>query len=105
MSLKQFRIQVISVSVLLFFFQALRVAFSTLFGIIYDQIFEGPTTAFLGVAVGALTPVPYSLTCWVAGTLELTLREIFWVNLLRLPRFLVLYQAFAHSEHLIRLFM
>jgi endonuclease/exonuclease/phosphatase family metal-dependent hydrolase len=34
-------------SVLLFTFQALRVIFSVLFGIIYDGIFEGPFTAWL----------------------------------------------------------
>lgn len=34
-------------SAALFFLQALRVAFSTLFGVIYDQIFEGPLTAWL----------------------------------------------------------
>jgi membrane protein YqaA with SNARE-associated domain len=56
-----------------------------------------------GVALGALTPIPYSLTCWTAGMLELTLREIFWVNLLRLPRFLAYYLAFAHSDDLMRL--
>jgi len=55
-----------------------------------------------GVAIGAVTPVPYSLTCWVAGTLGLRLREIFWVNLLRLPRFLAYYLAFAESDALLR---
>ena len=56
-----------------------------------------------GVALGALTPIPYSLTCWTAGMLELTFREVFWVNLLRLPRFLAYYLAFAHSDDLLRL--
>lgn len=41
-------------SLALFFLQALRAAFSSLFGIIYDQIFEGPTTAWLGVSVALL---------------------------------------------------
>lgn len=36
-----------TVSVLVFFFQALRVLFSMLFGIIYDQVFEGPIEAWL----------------------------------------------------------
>jgi hypothetical protein len=57
-----------------------------------------------GIAIGAVTPVPYSLTCWVAGTLELRLGEIFWVNLLRLPRFVAYYLAFAESEAILRLF-
>jgi endonuclease/exonuclease/phosphatase family metal-dependent hydrolase len=34
-------------SILLFFLQALRVLFSVLFGIIYDQIFDGPLTYWL----------------------------------------------------------
>lgn len=40
----------ISASLLLFWLQALRAAFSSLFGIIYDQIFLGPTTAWLGIS-------------------------------------------------------
>ncbi|NIS82507.1 MAG: hypothetical protein GTO14_20390 [Anaerolineales bacterium] len=39
-----------AVSVLLFFLQGLRVIFSVLFGIIYDQIFEGPMDAWLIVS-------------------------------------------------------
>lgn len=39
-----------TVSVLVFFFQALRVLFSMLFGIIYDQIFEGPIDAWLVIS-------------------------------------------------------
>ncbi len=38
-------------SVLLFFLQALRVIFSVLFGIIYDQVFEGPLGVWLVVSV------------------------------------------------------
>jgi endonuclease/exonuclease/phosphatase family metal-dependent hydrolase len=41
-------------SISLFFIQALRVAFSVLFGIIYDQIFEGPMSAWLFLSVGLL---------------------------------------------------
>lgn len=40
-----------STSVLLFFLQALRVIFSVLFGIIYDQVFEGPMSAWLVISV------------------------------------------------------
>ena len=58
-----------------------------------------------GVALGALTPIPYSLTCWTAGMLQLTLREIFWVNLLRMPRFFAYYLAFSYSDEIIRFFM
>ncbi len=38
-------------SILLFLTQALRVLFSVLFGIIYDQVFEGPINAWLVVSV------------------------------------------------------
>ncbi|MCK5633919.1 MAG: endonuclease/exonuclease/phosphatase family protein [Anaerolineales bacterium] len=44
--------------VIVFFIQALRVIFSTMFGFIYDQVFEGPINAWLVVSnllvVGAL---------------------------------------------------
>lgn len=40
----------VSASVMLFYLQTLRVAFSVLFGVIYDQIFEGPMTAWLAVS-------------------------------------------------------
>jgi endonuclease/exonuclease/phosphatase family metal-dependent hydrolase len=38
------------ISITLFFFQALRTVFSSLFGIIYDQVFEGPVTIWLGAS-------------------------------------------------------
>jgi endonuclease/exonuclease/phosphatase family metal-dependent hydrolase len=38
-------------SVMLFFIQALRVAFSVLFGVIYDRVFEGPMDAWLFLSV------------------------------------------------------
>jgi endonuclease/exonuclease/phosphatase family metal-dependent hydrolase len=38
--------------ILMFLLQALRVIFSTLFGVIYDQIFEGPMTAWLPISNG-----------------------------------------------------
>jgi endonuclease/exonuclease/phosphatase family metal-dependent hydrolase len=40
----------VSASVALFYVQTLRVAFSVLFGVIYDQIFEGPMTAWLAIS-------------------------------------------------------
>jgi hypothetical protein len=41
----------------------------------------------------------------MAGTLQLRLSEFFWVNLLRLPRFMAYYLAFAQSDALLRLLM
>ncbi len=50
-----------------------------------------------GVALGALTPVPFSLTCWAAGMVHMRYRDFFWVTLLRVPRFVVYYWAIAAS--------
>lgn len=41
-------------SIVLFLLQALRVAFSVLFGIIYDQVFAGSPDAWLPISVGLL---------------------------------------------------
>jgi membrane protein YqaA with SNARE-associated domain len=43
------------------------------------------------VAIGALTPVPFSLTTWTAGMLNVPLRSILIPCLLRVPRFIVYY--------------
>jgi len=40
----------------------------------------------LGVAVGALTPVPYSVCAWAAGALNMRFDVFFVVSLLRFPR-------------------
>ncbi len=40
----------LAVSITLFFFQGLRTVFSSLFGIIYDQVFGGPVTLWLGTS-------------------------------------------------------
>lgn len=44
---KMWLMSFIDASIVLFFLQALRVIFSVLFGIIYDQVFEGPLDAWL----------------------------------------------------------
>jgi membrane protein YqaA with SNARE-associated domain len=40
----------------------------------------------LGLAIGALTPLPYCLTCWAAGALRMPFRTFLLVSLLRIPR-------------------
>jgi membrane protein YqaA with SNARE-associated domain len=45
----------------------------------------------LAVALGALTPVPFSLTTWTAGMLKSPARMVAMVSLLRIPRFLLYY--------------
>jgi len=57
----------VTAAVLVFFLQALRVLFSTLFGIIYDQVFEGPLNAWLVVSAGLAFAA--MLTPWAAGRL------------------------------------
>ncbi len=55
------------------------------------------------IALAALTPLPYSVTCWTAGILEMKWRDLAGATLLRVPRFLVYYVAIAHSEDVIGL--
>lgn len=55
------------------------------------------------VALGALTPVPFSITCWTAGLLDMPWRTFAWGTLLRIPRFFVYYAAIANADELFRL--
>jgi len=56
----------------------------------------------LAVAVAALTPLPFSLTCWAAGMLHLPFRRFLWPCWLRLPRFFLYYAAIAYADDLAR---
>lgn len=49
------------------------------------------------VALGALTPVPYSLTCWAAGALKMDFPKFFLMILLRIPRFMLYFHFFGIS--------
>lgn len=49
------------------------------------------------VALGALTPVPYSLSCWAAGALGMDFRRFLPMTLFRIPRFLLYYHFFSVS--------
>jgi membrane protein YqaA with SNARE-associated domain len=40
----------------------------------------------VGVAMGALSPLPYTLCAWAAGALEMRFSRFFLVSLLRIPR-------------------
>ena len=70
----------VAVSVLLFFIQGLRVIFSVMFGIIYDQVFEGPMNSWLIISnllviVALIAPslTPRRLTIkWLAAFALLT---------------------------------
>lgn len=52
---------------------------------------------FWMVVIGALTPIPFSLTCWIAGVINLPFRPVFIACLLRVPRFVVYYWAISAS--------
>jgi membrane protein YqaA with SNARE-associated domain len=54
----------------------------------------------LGVALGSLTPIPFSVTCWTAGLLHVRWRSVFWATLLRIPRFYIYYFLIAYSDTL-----
>lgn len=43
----------------------------------------------LALVLGALTPVPYSVTCWAAGALGMRLGVFSLISLLRIPRIAV----------------
>ena len=52
----------------------------------------------VAVALGALTPIPFALTCWTAGLLRVPFSRIWAPCLLRVLRYLVLYFALVYSE-------
>ncbi len=47
------------------------------------------------VAVGAITPLPFSIICWFAGIYRMPFRKFFLISLIRAPRMLVYYALFA----------
>ncbi len=51
----------------------------------------------LAVAVGALTPVPFSVTCWTVGALGLPFRTFILPCCLRVPRFVAYYWVLANA--------
>lgn len=55
------------------------------------------------VALGALTPLPFSITCWSAGALGMPWRRFVWVSTLRLPRYLLFYAIIAYAGGLAKL--
>jgi len=57
---------IIFASVILFFIQGLQVAFSVLFGIIYDQVFEGPMDSWLILSTLILF-IALILPGWLSG--------------------------------------
>ncbi len=80
----------LSAAVILCFLQALRVLFSTLFGFIYDQVIEGPITAWLGLGVAFVVIAFYLPAIWkrpgsirmilLSASLVLAVRPVLSVN-------------------------
>lgn len=52
------------------------------------------------VGIAALTPVPFSLVCWIAGLVNLDFARFAPMALLRVPRFLVYYAALVFSDEI-----
>jgi membrane protein YqaA with SNARE-associated domain len=55
------------------------------------------------VVLGALTPIPFSLTCWLAGMYRIPYRHFAPITLLRIPRFVAYYLAIANADSLLRM--
>ncbi len=53
-----------------------------------------------GLILGALTPLPFSVTCWAAGFISTPRRLVFLASLLRIPRFWTYYWLIASSGSL-----
>jgi membrane protein YqaA with SNARE-associated domain len=49
------------------------------------------------IVLGALTPVPFSVTVWTAGLLHLPFRHVWKPCLLRVPRYVIYYAVIAYS--------
>ncbi len=57
---------------------------------------------FWGVALGAVTPLPYSVTCWTAGVLGIRWSRVFAASVLfRIPRFYLYYWLLSTTGSLL----
>jgi membrane protein YqaA with SNARE-associated domain len=56
------------------------------------------------VALGALTPVPFSITCITAGALHVPFRSFWPMTLLRIPRFYIFYVPLMYAGDVPSLF-
>lgn len=97
-----------SVSGWIGYFMGLRIAHTRLPRFLFQR-FKQTSAAVIhrygpwGIVLGALTPMPFSVTCWTAGMLELPFRRVAWPCLLRVPRFVVYYLLIAYAETLVDL--
>jgi membrane protein YqaA with SNARE-associated domain len=58
----------------------------------------------LGVAIGALTPIPFSITCWTAGFLKMPFKDFLLASFFRIPRYFIYFIAINYSEQIINIF-
>jgi len=63
-----------------------------------DQILKYGSWAII---LGALTPVPFSITCWTAGLMHVPFRSVWWPCTLRIPRYLLYYAAIFYVPQLL----
>ncbi|MCH2109745.1 MAG: VTT domain-containing protein [Polyangiaceae bacterium] len=53
------------------------------------------------VALGALTPLPFSITCWSSGILKVPFSLVWKLTLLRVPRYVIYYVVIAFAPSLL----
>lgn len=54
----------------------------------------------LAVALGALTPLPFSVVCWISGFVKMDFKDFFPMALLRVPRFILYYLILTSSSEI-----
>jgi membrane protein YqaA with SNARE-associated domain len=57
------------------------------------------------IALSALTPLPFSVSCMAAGALQFSYSKFWWLTLLRVPRFFLFYWIVAYSDRLLTTFL
>jgi len=57
------------------------------------------------VALAALTPLPFSISCLAAGAVQMPFGKFWWLTLLRIPRFFLFYLTIAFSDRLVAWFL
>ena len=65
-----------------------------------DYIKDAKRFGFWVVVIGALTPVPFSLTCWFAGIFKMPFFTFLKAASVRIPRFVVYYWALFYSSEI-----
>ncbi len=77
---------------------------NTLFGKFRET--RGPLIkryGFWAVTLGALTPLPFSITCWSSGLLKVPFRKVWPATLLRIPRYVAYYWVISAAPQILNL--